>query len=195
MSKVFFYSCLIGLFLDVSNGWVINDINTKMLSKGLFSNELSDEDIMTAEAGYSSKQRISLIFPGTKWCGAGNVAVSYDDLGEEKEADMCCREHDNCPDLIPGGGTKHNLTNDAFYTRLSCACDEKFLKCLRAANTKVARYIGVIYFDGLQTKCYREDYPVTKCNKKGGWFKTKCVEYSYNTKGEKIYQWFDVENF
>lgn len=58
-----------------------------------------------------------MLVPGTKWCGAGNVAVSYDDLGEEKEADMCCREHDNCPDLIPGGGTKHNLTNDAFYTR------------------------------------------------------------------------------
>nr|AZL90156.1 phospholipase 2 [Spodoptera exigua] len=185
---------MIGLFLDLSYGWVINDINTKMLPKDLFSNELSDEEII-AEASTLFKQRISLIFPGTKWCGAGNVADNYDDLGEEKEADMCCREHDNCPDLIPGGETKHNLTNDAFYTRLSCACDEKFLTCLRSANTKVARYIGLIYFDGLQTKCYREDYPVIKCIKKGGWFKTKCVQYSYDKSGEKIYQWFDVEDF
>ena len=32
-----------------------------------------------------------MIFPGTKWCGAGDVADSYDDLGYHREADKCCR--------------------------------------------------------------------------------------------------------
>ena len=45
------------------------------------------------------------------------MADNYDDLGDEVEADMCCREHDHCPDLIAGGDTKYNLTNTAFYTR------------------------------------------------------------------------------
>ena len=32
-----------------------------------------------------------LIFPGTKWCGKGTVAESYNDLGVHKSADICCR--------------------------------------------------------------------------------------------------------
>ena len=32
-----------------------------------------------------------LIFPGTKWCGKGTVAESYNDLGVHKSADVCCR--------------------------------------------------------------------------------------------------------
>jgi hypothetical protein len=32
-----------------------------------------------------------LIFPGTKWCGKGTVAETYNDLGVHKSADICCR--------------------------------------------------------------------------------------------------------
>ncbi|CAB3245800.1 unnamed protein product [Arctia plantaginis] len=98
----------------------------------------------------------------TKWCGAGNIADGYEDLGTEIEADMCCRDHDNCPEVIPGGETRHNLTNTVFYSRLSCHCDNTFHRCLKSADTRAANIIGNIYFNALQTKCYRKDYPILK---------------------------------
>ncbi|KOB65132.1 Uncharacterized protein OBRU01_23081, partial [Operophtera brumata] len=99
---------------------------------------------------------------GTKWCGAGDIANDFNDLGSEWRADMCCREHDYCPGTIPAGETKHNLTNDAFYTRLNCKCDEKFRRCLQDADSLTAENIGIFYFNALNTKCYRKDYPVQR---------------------------------
>ncbi|KAG6449748.1 hypothetical protein O3G_MSEX006227 [Manduca sexta] len=160
-----------------------------------WDNSIFDEDIEDINSEEVARQKFSLIFPGTKWCGAGNIADSYDDLGSARETDMCCREHDNCPDLILAGETKYNLTNSAFYTRLNCQCDEKFRLCLHNATSKIANKVGKIYFNALGTQCYREDYPITGCNSYGGWFNRKCVEYSYNTSAVRLYQWFDVNNY
>ncbi|CAK1541740.1 unnamed protein product [Leptosia nina] len=129
---------------------------------------------------------------GTKWCGAGNIADGYDDLGPEEEADRCCRDHDNCADYIPAGESKHNLTNRAFYSRLACICDLNFRQCLHEANTNTANKIGSVYFDLLGTECFKEDYLVTGCKKRGGWLNTKCVEYTYDRTSDPKYQWFDV---
>ena len=38
---------------------------------------------------------------GTKWCGLGNSAEDYDDLGENEAVDICCRAHDNCEPSLP----------------------------------------------------------------------------------------------
>ena len=38
-----------------------------------------------------------LIYVGTNWCGKGNVAENYHDLGRWSENDRCCRAHDYCP--------------------------------------------------------------------------------------------------
>ena len=38
-----------------------------------------------------------LIYVGTNWCGKGNVAENYRDLGRWSENDRCCRAHDYCP--------------------------------------------------------------------------------------------------
>ena len=32
-----------------------------------------------------------LIFPGTKWCGKGDIAEHYNDFGYHQETDKCCR--------------------------------------------------------------------------------------------------------
>jgi secretory phospholipase A2 len=57
------------------------------------------------------------LFTGTKWCGSGNIAANFTDLGSSQEADKCCREHDNCPDSIESWQSKYNLTNNSFYTK------------------------------------------------------------------------------
>ncbi|CAG9840989.1 unnamed protein product [Diabrotica balteata] len=67
-----------------------------------------------------------LIFPGTKWCGPGNIAINDNDFGTENATDACCREHDHCPDVIEGLESKYNLNNPDFharYTILSYFCD------------------------------------------------------------------------
>ncbi|KAJ8981285.1 hypothetical protein NQ317_004021 [Molorchus minor] len=105
------------------------------------------------------------IYPGTKWCGAGNIADNDSDFGPQRDTDKCCRNHDFCPDIIEGYQTKYNLTNPSFYTRLKCDCDVDFYKCLKSVNTATSKQVGHIYFTALGTKCYKEDYPISGCNK------------------------------
>lgn len=54
---------------------------------------------------------------GTKWCGTGDIAGSYYDLGTEKQLDKCCRTHDLCPVKVSGLKTQYNLTNYSLYTK------------------------------------------------------------------------------
>lgn len=105
-----------------------------------------------------SRRDLDLIYPGTKWCGAGNDAATYDDLGTAEEVDMCCREHDHCDMFIEAGQSKYGLTNDGDYTRVSCDCDKTFYDCLSNAqeNSFDAAMIGFIYFDVLDQDCIRK---------------------------------------
>lgn len=66
-----------------------------------------------------------LIFPGTKWCGKGDLAQCYDDLGEDQELDMCCRDHDCCPYVIYPFSSAYNLFNYRFHSLLHCDCDQR----------------------------------------------------------------------
>ncbi|XP_020294830.1 phospholipase A2-like [Pseudomyrmex gracilis] len=133
----------------------------------------------------------ALIFPGTKWCGDGNVASGPDDLGEFKMTDACCREHDNCKDVLEAAETKHNLTNTAFYTRVHCSCDERFYDCLHNSEEFASTKVGLIYFSVLNTKCFRKDHPIIGC-KRHSLTPRRCLEYELDQSQPKIYQWFDV---
>ena len=73
------------------------------------------------------EKRSVLIFPGTKWCGKGNTAKHHDDLGENNETDICCRDHDQCPYTVEGFSSKFHLFNYRFYTVSHCECDERFV--------------------------------------------------------------------
>ena len=66
-----------------------------------------------------------LIYPGTNWCGVGNRASGYEDLGEHAATDRCCREHDKCPNYIGAFTTKYNYWNLRPYTLSHCTCEEK----------------------------------------------------------------------
>ncbi|KAK3594784.1 hypothetical protein CHS0354_030731, partial [Potamilus streckersoni] len=65
-----------------------------------------------------------LIFPGTKWCGKGDLAKCYDDLGPDQETDSCCRDHDCCPYIIPPFTSRYNVFNYRFHSLIHCDCDD-----------------------------------------------------------------------
>ena len=47
----------------------------------------------------------------------GDIAQGYNDLGEMRDVDACCREHDSCPETLAPQQTKYNITNPTKYTR------------------------------------------------------------------------------
>lgn len=115
--------------------------------------------------GFLGKAFQSLtIYPGTKWCGAGNIAKNYSDLGTAINVDICCRDHDHSEDNIPAFGTSHGIENSRFYTMTNCADDKKFFSCLVDAGDVVASSVGILYFDVLKTKCFKYGHPTT-CTK------------------------------
>ncbi|XP_045539319.1 phospholipase A2-like [Papilio machaon] len=76
-----------------------------------------------------------------------------------------------------------------------CKCDQMLHECLRSVHNITAMETGVWFYDAIGMKCYKKDYPVIRCKKRGGWFKSKCIEYVFNTTAERRYQWFDVPSY
>ncbi|CAF4800565.1 unnamed protein product [Pieris macdunnoughi] len=100
-----------------------------------------------------------MTFPGTNWCGAGDTAYGYYDLGFAWEEDLCCREHDHCPDFIMPQERKHGLRNpSSYYIRMSCDCERKFYQCLKDINSFTAFLIGKFYFNIYNAWCFKKDY-------------------------------------
>ncbi|XP_054710640.1 phospholipase A2-like [Uloborus diversus] len=138
----------------------------------------------------------SYIFPGTKWCGQGNVAENFHDLGVFNGSDACCREHDFCDDVINAGRTKHDLVNPYGTTRLHCKCDEDLRQCFRKINSVIANTIGYIFFSLLQTQCFDFDHPAIGCETwKRGAVRQYCVKYKLLKDEPKRWQWFDQEPY
>ncbi|XP_046476587.1 phospholipase A2-like [Neodiprion pinetum] len=152
---------------------------------------LDIEAVDTNDLRETRRERLNLIFPGTKWCGSGNVADNYDDLGTFAESDACCRTHDHCEDIIEAMDTKFNLTNPSFYTRVHCSCDEKFYDCLHGSPDEIGDKVGILYFSFLGTKCFRNDYPIVGCKRYHPYPK-RCLEYELDESQPMMYQWFDI---
>ncbi|XP_044267255.1 phospholipase A2-like isoform X2 [Tribolium madens] len=143
-----------------------------------------------------------LIVPGTKWCGIGDVAISYHDLGFFKETDLCCREHDSCLEYISVKDSLHGITNKNLFTVSHCNCDEKFRKCLKTGGNFLSELLGYGYFTIIGPQCFREDYPIVRCKKHVYVQPTskkraikRCLEYNLNESLPKKYQLFDNRPF
>lgn len=105
--------------------------------------------------------------------------------------DKCCRTHDHC-DNLAAHETKYNLTNNDFFTRLHCDCDNEFYNCLHTINNNVSNKIGETYFS-LRNKCYKDDYPIVDCiDYDNGLFLHRCINYILDESQSKRYQWFDL---
>ena len=95
------------------------------------------------------------VFPGTKWCGAGNAADDDPNtLGIFQGPDSCCRAHDLCPLKIHKFNQDFGLFNPRPYTSLHCSCDEAFRHCLRIEGSQRSRLVGEFYFNTLKAPCF-----------------------------------------
>ncbi|XP_076625667.1 acidic phospholipase A2 PA4 isoform X2 [Colletes latitarsis] len=117
--------------------------------------------------GKNQPQGGGLMYPGTKWCGPGTVAESYDDLGRHRLEDACCREHDHCPITISPQECIHGVCNRSPYTRSHCDCDAKFRRCLQNLNSEVANTLGALFFNVIQVTCFKERRPCSQWQRNG----------------------------
>ncbi|EDV95354.1 GH17900 [Drosophila grimshawi] len=119
------------------------------------------EEVCRRQGSYGHEFRggLGFIYPGTKWCGPGTAASSYDDLGPHVREDRCCREHDMCPDVLNVGDCRRGLCNRGTFTRSHCDCDARFRRCLQAANTETANTLGAIFYNVVQVTCFQERSP------------------------------------
>ncbi|XP_060613623.2 protein PROCA1 [Anolis sagrei] len=97
-------------------------------------------------------------YPGTLWCGAGNIAGSYDELGEHRETDRCCRDHDNCRHVIHPFDYKYGYRNLRWHTISHCDCDNRLKVCLRSVNDTSSRVVGQAFFNVIRVPCFRFAY-------------------------------------
>lgn len=97
------------------------------------------------------------LIPGTKWCGLGDMASSYNDLGSKHRIDICCRAHDHCPIRLKPFRNDYGVLNIAFYTKSHCDCDADFYRCLREVHSKTADMLGNLYFNVMKLQCMREE--------------------------------------
>ncbi|XP_061733367.1 uncharacterized protein proca1 [Nerophis ophidion] len=104
------------------------------------------------------RSRRGFTYPGTLWCGAGNMADRYEQLGRFKETDSCCRTHDHCAHVIHAFSSKYGYTNFKWYSISHCDCDEALRGCLRQVNDTSSRVMGQAFFNVIGVPCFELVY-------------------------------------
>ncbi|XP_013397180.1 uncharacterized protein LOC106163978 [Lingula anatina] len=136
--------------------------------------DMDESQYYTERTDSQRRSKRSLLYPGTKWCGKGNTADDFHDLGESRDTDKCCRKHDHCKYTITSFRRRWGLFNYRFHTVSHCDCDEIFRNCLKNSRNNIADMVGRMYFNVIQMKCFifkRERV----CKKKSWW--GKCIKY------------------
>ncbi|XP_043470884.1 phospholipase A2-like [Leptopilina heterotoma] len=150
-----------------------------------------------SDNGTKKNKPFRIIFPGTRWCGDGDIAEHNDDLGHFKETDACCRQHDLCSNIIYSGESKYGLSNGGHFSRVECSCDEEFYNCLSSLCSPLALSIGITYFDILRPQCFTLDYPYYDCiqeeSDSTSW--ETCNSCKIDKTKPKKWQWRETKNF
>ncbi|CAC5413896.1 PLA2G [Mytilus coruscus] len=99
-----------------SKGKTGNSSNTEEDTNAKVANETSSNGI---EQASKNSTRLNVVDKtDTKWCGKGNRANNYSDLGSLDLLDRCCRIHDYCPISIKSRviKTKYGILNIGIST-------------------------------------------------------------------------------
>ncbi|XP_042647497.1 protein PROCA1 [Tyto alba] len=102
--------------------------------------------------------RRGLTYPGTLWCGAGSNADAYEQLGEHRDTDRCCRDHDHCQHVIHPFTARYGYRNLRWHTISHCDCDRRLKECLRRVNDTASRVVGQAFFNVIQVPCFEFAY-------------------------------------
>ncbi|KAF4085876.1 hypothetical protein AMELA_G00099940 [Ameiurus melas] len=116
--------------------------------------ETEDRRYPASDTHTLRRSKRGLTYPGTLWCGAGNIADNYDQLGEFAETDECCRTHDHCPHVIHSFSSKYGFTNFKWHSISHCDCDDAMKRCLRAVNDTSSRVVGQAFFNVIEAPCF-----------------------------------------
>uniref|UniRef100_A0A8C1RJ50 phospholipase A2 n=1 Tax=Cyprinus carpio TaxID=7962 RepID=A0A8C1RJ50_CYPCA len=125
------------------------------------------------DSGESSTQTLhrskrAWMIPGTLWCGSGNKAMAFGDLGVFEDTDKCCREHDHCKDTIASFSYDHGVFNTNIFTLSHCDCDNRFRRCLLGVNNTMSNLVGYGYFNVLKMRCFEFSQRM-QCAKRTWW--------------------------
>ncbi|XP_068272055.1 protein PROCA1 [Nyctibius grandis] len=104
------------------------------------------------------RARRGLTYPGTLWCGAGSNADAYEQLGEHRDTDRCCRDHDHCQHVIHPFTARYGYRNLRWHTISHCDCDRRLKECLRRVNDTASRVVGQAFFNVIQVPCFEFAY-------------------------------------
>nr|XP_033809586.1 group 3 secretory phospholipase A2 [Geotrypetes seraphini] len=106
-----------------------------------------------AEPGARRRTRRGWTVPGTLWCGAGDSAGNFTELGIFKGTDLCCREHDHCAERLTSFEYNYGVRNYRLHTISHCDCDYRFKKCLHDVNDTISTFVGITFFNLLEAPC------------------------------------------
>ncbi|XP_059894492.1 group 3 secretory phospholipase A2 [Gadus macrocephalus] len=141
-----------------------DDVNAPFVVKERASRSRKARSVgaLSERSKAASHRRVKrgFIVPGTLWCGSGNKAPSYADLGAFTGTDSCCREHDHCQETILSFQNKFGVFNTNIFTMSHCDCDNRFHSCLRNANDSISDVVGKVFFNMLQMNCFELSYTV-----------------------------------
>ncbi|XP_030198373.1 group 3 secretory phospholipase A2 [Gadus morhua] len=141
-----------------------DDVNAPFVVKERASRSRKARSVgaLSERSKAASHRRVKrgFIVPGTLWCGSGNKALSYADLGAFTGTDSCCREHDHCQETILSFQNKFGVFNTNIFTMSHCDCDNRFHSCLRNANDSISDVVGKVFFNMLQMNCFELSYTV-----------------------------------
>ncbi|XP_041919790.1 mucin-22 [Alosa sapidissima] len=173
--KSFMYVCKLGLRGQVTIPTALNpsftnitDIKLKCLQlKSKRSTDAASQlpvrergkvERKGTESSILRRSKRGFTYPGTLWCGAGNNAENYDQLGEFAETDNCCRVHDHCPHVIHAFSSNYGYTNFKWHPISHCDCDNALKACLREVNDTSSRVVGQAFFNVIEAPCFEFSY-------------------------------------
>nr|XP_020476332.1 protein PROCA1 [Monopterus albus] len=120
--------------------------------------EMDERDDSALQHKVLERSKRGFTYPGTLWCGAGNMADHYDQLGSAAETDSCCRTHDHCPHVIHAFSSSYGYTNFKWHSISHCDCDDELKACLRKVNDTTSRVVGQAFFNIFSVPCFELVY-------------------------------------